>query len=133
MTMFNFLNPYLFWIKLAGFAIALATAAGVSGYVVHNIDVVKLQAVQLVDSKAQTASVTASLTQLQGFINKMDAAGGDYTAALDQIKADFAALKLEFKNATLKPLPADCRPDAGRLRVLTDAVAAANKGASAAK
>jgi hypothetical protein len=77
--------------------------------------------------------VAASLNQLQGFISKMDAAGGDYSAALAQINADFDALKKEFANATLKPLPADCKPDAGRLRVLTDAVAAANKGAGATK
>lgn len=129
----TFLSPYLLWIKLAGFVIALAAAAGVSGYVVHNIDVVKLQAVQLANSKAQTASVTASLTQLQGFIDTMHGASADYQGALASITADFAALKKDFHNATLKPLPVDCRPDAGRLRLLTDAVAAANKGAGAVK
>lgn len=121
------------WGYVAAAVIAAGLAAGATYYVVHNADVVKLQAVQLADSKAQTVSVTASLTQLQGFISAMDAAGGDYTAALAQINADFAALKKEFADATVKPLPADCRPDAGRLRVLTDAVAAANKGAASSK
>lgn len=130
--MFSFIPTPYNWIAAAVLALVLMGAGAAGGaYVVHNIDVVKLQTVQLADSKAQTASVTASLSQLQDFIAKMNAAGSDYTAALAKINADFAAIKREFVNATLKPLPADCRPDAGRLRVLTDAIAAANKGASA--
>ncbi len=121
------------WGYIAAAVLAGAVAASSTWYVTHKIDSAQLLAVQLADSKAQTVSVAASLIQLQGFISKMDAAGGDYSAALAQINADFAALKKEFANATLKPLPADCRPDAGRLRVLTNAVAAANKGAGVTK
>lgn len=131
--MLDKLNPYMLYIKLAGIALLMLGAAWASHYVTKAVDDRALAAVQLADSKAQTISVTASLDQLQGFISKMDAAGGDYTAALAQIHADFAAIKKEFANATLKPLPADCRPDVGRLRVLTDAVAAANKGAGLTK
>lgn len=114
-------------------AIAGLLASGATYYVVHNADTVKLQAVQLADSKAQTASVTASLDQLQGFIATMHTADADYNAVLVSLRGQFAALEQEFKNATAKPLPADCRPDAGRLRVLSAAVDAANKAASAGK
>lgn len=129
----NFLTPYLFWIKLVGFLLALAAAAGAATYITHNADTVVLQKVQLDDSKAQTASISASLSQLQSFIANIHTADTGYQADLDAIKDQFALLKKELHDATLKPLPADCRPDAGRLRVLTDAVASANKRASTGK
>jgi phage-related protein len=89
--------------------------------------------VQLADSKAQTANISASLTQLQGFIGSMHTADADYNAKLDAINAQFTNLKQELSNATRTPLPADCKPTADRLRVLSDAVSAANQGAAAGK
>lgn len=132
--MFSFIPTPYNWIAAAVLVVGLVVGgAAAGGYVVHNADVVKLQAVQLAYSKAQTASVTASLNQLQGFIDKMNAAGTDYSGALAQINADFSAIKKEFANATLKPLPADCKPDADRLRSLSAAVAAANARSAPAK
>lgn len=131
--MFSALNPYLFWIKLAGFVLALAAAGYASHYVTKAVDDRALAAVQLADSKAQTASVTASLDQLQTFITNMHTADDGYTADITAINNALVVIKKEFNNATLKPLAADCRPDAGRLRVLTDAVAAANARASTGK
>lgn len=126
-------NPYLIWIKVGALMIALASAAGASWYVTHNIDAAKLEAVELADSKAQTANISASLTQLQGFIATMHSADADYNSKLDAINAQFANLKQELSNATHTPLPADCKPDAGRLRVLSDAVSAANASPAAGK
>ena len=132
--MFSFIPTPYNWIAAAVLALAL-TGAGAAGsyYVTHNVDKAKLEAVQLADSKAQTASVTASLSQLQGFISTMHGADADYQGALATIAANSDALKKEFSNATVKALPADCRPDAGRLRVLTDAVAATRRSATPAK
>lgn len=132
--MFSFIPSPYNWIAAAVVALALV-AGGAAGanYVRGNVDQVKYDALALKVSQSHTASVAASLSQLQGFISTMDAAGGDYTMALASIKTQFATIQKELTNATLKPLPADCRPDAGRLRVLTDAVAAANARTSPAK
>ena len=132
--MFSFIPTPYNWIAAAVLALAL-TAAGAWGgaYAAHTIDKVAYQALQLKDSQAQTKSVTDSLDQLQGFITTMHGADVDYSSSLTIIAQDFANLKKELANATVHPLPADCKPDAGRLRVLTDAVAAANKGAGAVK
>lgn len=125
--MFSFIPTPYNWIAAAVLAVALVAGGAAGGvYVTHNADTVKLQAVQLADSKAQTASVSASLSQLQGFISTMHTADADYGSDLAAINSQFAALKKELTNATLKPLPVDCKPDAGRLRVLSDAVTAAN-------
>jgi hypothetical protein len=125
----NPLSPYLFWIKLAGVAILVLGASAGTGWGVHKVDTVAYQALQLKQAQADTKSVAASLDQLQGFISTMHTADADYTASLEAIAQNLQLIKKEFADATLKPLPVDCKPDAGRLRVLTDAVAKANAGA----
>lgn len=48
----------------------------------------------------------------------------------DELNKQIAELKKELANAKKnRPLPADCRPDPDRLRVLKDAVTAANTAA----
>jgi hypothetical protein len=131
--MLSFLNPYMLYIKLGAVVLALGGAAYAGHYVTKAVDDRAYSKLELAQSKADTKSVQDSLAQLQGFITTMDAAGGDYTAALATIKAQFATIQKELHNATLKPLPADCRPDAGRLRVLTDAVNATRQGSEPAK
>lgn len=131
--MFSALNPYMLWIKLAGFAIALAAAGYVGHYVTKAVDDRAYSKLELSQSKAETANVAASLTQLQTFISNMHAADDGYNGDLASIKTQFAQLKKDLTNAFLKPLPVDCHPDAGRLRVLTNAVDAANKAARAGK
>lgn len=131
--MLSFLNPYMLYIKLGAVVILCLGSAAAANYVRGNADQVKYSALELSKAKADTKSVQDSLAQLQGFITTMDAVGVDYTAALATIKAQFATIQKELRNATLKPLPADCRPDAGRLRVLTDAVNATRQGSEPAK
>lgn len=126
-------NPYLIWIKIGLFVLALGGASAGTWYIVSNIDAAKLEAVQLADSKAQTANISASLSQLQGFIGSMHSADVSYNATLDAINTQFTNLKQELSNATRTPLPADCKPTVDRLRVLSDAVSAANQGAPAGK
>lgn len=118
------------WIYAGVFVAGMTVAAGATYGAVHTIDTVKLQALQLAQSKAHAADISASLSQLQGFIAAMHSADAGYNVTLDAINSQFAGLKKELAIAVSKPLPADCRPDVGRLRILTAAVGAANKGAS---
>ena len=127
------LNPYLFWIKLAGIVIVLAATAGATHYVDANVYGNQIKDLKLAAAQQQTASVTASLNQLQGFIASMHTSDANYNSALNSISAQFDTIKKEFANATRAPLPADCKPDAGRLRVLQDAVAATGVHPAASK
>jgi hypothetical protein len=129
--MLSFLTPYLFWIKLAGVVIALAGAGYVGHYVTKAVDDRAYAALELSQAHQQTADVQGSLDQLQGFISTMHAADAGYTASLDQINSRFATVAQELNNAIhLKPLPLDCKPDAGRVRQLSAAIIAANAGNS---
>jgi hypothetical protein len=125
------LNPYMLYIKLAGAAIALLLAGYVGHYVTKAVDDRAYSALELKQSNAETANVSASLDQLKGFISNMHAAGADYQADLAGIRTDFDAIKKDFHNATLKPLPLGCAPTADRVRILQAAVDAANKRAGA--
>lgn len=132
--MFSFIPTPYNWIAAAVLAFTLfATGGVIAGKVVSDRDQVKYQALQLADSKAQTANISASLAQLQGFIGKMNAADTNYNAQLATIKTQFVTISQELSNALRTPLPADCKPTADRLRVLTDAVSAANQGPAARK
>jgi len=121
-----------------GYVAAAVFAAALSVGATHWIDA-KGYGITIANLKAdaanqKAANVTAALAQLQGFINKMQNADAGYNGDLANIKKQFAALELEFKNATAKPLPLDCKPDAGRVRILSAAVAATNaKAASTGK
>lgn len=54
----------------------------------------------------------------------------EYLGNSEQLKKQIAELKKELAHAKKnRPVPADCRPDADRLRVLKDAVTAANTAA----
>lgn len=49
-----------------------------------------------------------------------------YSENAEKLNNQIASLKKELAHAKKPPLPLDCRPDAGRLRILRDAVTAAN-------
>lgn len=119
------------YVAAAGFAAALSFGA------THEIDSLAygkiiaardltIANMKTVNAENVASNVAASLAQLQGFISTMNMADANYNAALTAIDKQFAIVESEFKNATQKPLPVDCKPDAGRLRILTDAVAATN-------
>lgn len=82
---------------------------------------------RVTEAQTQTTSIQLSLEHLQKFISTMDSANTDYQASTQLLLTRLDGLQKEFHNATkASPLPADCRPDAERLRLLTSAVAAAN-------
>jgi septal ring factor EnvC (AmiA/AmiB activator) len=112
---------------LAAALLAAIISAGGTYYIVHTANAVTISNLKLQQSQAQTASVTASINKLTGFISSMNEAAAGYQSNLDTINANFADLKKGLSNAIKQtPLPVDCRPDASRLSILTAAVAAAN-------
>ena len=61
---------------------------------------------------------------------KVNDSANEYLRNTEQLEKQITELKKELVNAKKNnPLPADCRPDADRLRVLKDAVRAANSTA----
>jgi hypothetical protein len=127
------LNPYLLWIKLGAAALGLIAAFGAGMWLQGTIKDKQIAIIQRDASEQTAVDATAAITTLQRFISQMQVASIDYGknqdalfAKLDQIKKDFSKL------AGLKPLPVDCRPDNERLRILTDAVTAANSAAASA-
>lgn len=120
-----------------GYVAAAGVAALLSVGVTHELDALGYGHtidglnVTIATMKTQVAnnnaiSVSQSLAKLQSFITQMQSADADYNASLAGINSRFQSIETEFKSATKTPLPIDCKPDAGRLRNLSDAVAAAN-------
>ena len=61
---------------------------------------------------------------------KVNDSANEYLRNTEQLEKQIAELKKELAHAkNNRPLPADCRPDPDRLRVLKDAVTAANTAA----
>jgi hypothetical protein len=128
---FAMLNPYLLYIKIAGAALAFAAIFGAGMWLEgtikqHTIDGLKIQIAQ-----KQAGDATASLKQLQAFISRIQLSAIDYRENQDALFAAIDKLHGDFAKAThLKPLPASCRPDDERLRILAASVAAANAAAA---
>ncbi len=128
--MLAFLNPYMMWIKLGAIVLGLAGAFGGGMWLEGIFKDKTILTMQRDQAKAQTISVAASLNQLQTFITTMQSAANGYqsdqsalSAKLDQLHKDFGHV------AQLSPLPVDCRPDPGRLHILSASIAAANAAA----
>ena len=61
---------------------------------------------------------------------KVNDSANEYLRNTEQLEKQIAELKKELAHAKKnRPVPADCRPDPDRLRVLKDAVTAANTAA----
>lgn len=110
-------------------AIALCAGAAASYgtyYIVHNKDQNKILAIELAASKQQSADVSLSLAKLQGFISTANIAATDYGNTVRAIDTQVGFIVKGLNDAIkAKPLPADCKPDASRLRSLQAAVDAA--------
>jgi len=104
-----------------------ALSAGATYYIVHNANAVEIAGLQLQIANGQTMSVQNALSQLEYFISTMHTAEANYSDDLEAIAKRFDSVDKELKNATSKPLPVDCKPDANRLHALSDAINAANQ------
>ena len=115
---------------LALCAVSALLAAGGSYYVTalaYRLTIAGLQR-----DRAQTIAKDSqmALAQFQGDAGRIHAAAERFSSLQDGLNQRFDALSKDFQNAIkAHPLPADCVPDAVRLRRLTEAVAAANASA----
>lgn len=80
------------------------------------------------DSTAEKLSaVRANADHFRGVTKMINEAATEHVRNTDELNKQIAELKKELAHAKKNhPVPADCRPDADRLRVLKDAVRAAN-------
>lgn len=101
--------------------VCIAVAAFTAGWVINGW---RLSA----DSTTEKISaVQANADHFADVSKKVNASANEYLRNTEQLKKQITELKKELANAKKNnPLPADCRPDADRLRVLKDAVRAAN-------
>lgn len=121
-----------FYGYLVAFGLGASLAVGATYYIVHNANAAAIARLEVDAATQKATDATASLGQLQGFINGMHIAEANYQSTLDAIAANTKAASLGWKNATAaKPLPKDCLPDANRLRSVNDAIRATNAANSA--
>lgn len=119
------------WGYVGALGIGAILATGATYEVVHNANAVEISQLKADAANQKAASATAALSQLTGFIDQMHVASNDYAGQLQLIDNRFALIQKGLANARRTPLPPDCKPDAGRVRSLSDAIAAAN-GSTAA-
>ncbi|MCZ4064125.1 hypothetical protein NB636_01165 [Oxalobacter aliiformigenes] len=76
------------------------------------------------------SAVQANADHFADVSRKVNEAATEHVRNTDELNKQIAELKKELAHAKKNhPVPADCRPDADRLRVLKDAVTAANTAA----
>jgi hypothetical protein len=115
---------------LAVSAVSALLAAGATYYVAamgYRLTVAGLQRDQ---AQASARDSQIALAQFQDDAGRIHAAAERFSGLQARFDQQFDTLSKDFHSAIQNhPLPADCVPDAVRLRRLTDAVAAANAAA----
>lgn len=119
------------WGYVAAFVFGSALAVGATYTVVHNANAVEIGSLKLAAKTKEAADITASLTQLQGFIAGIHIAQTNYQTTLETIAANTRTAANGWKNATAKPLPLDCVPPVDRLRNVNAAIRATNSATAA--
>jgi hypothetical protein len=110
-------------------AVLLLLAGASTGWVVNgwrmSAALAEAREARAVDSAESARSALADFAEGASKVRAMaDSYNSERTALvgkLDQLSKDFKSYAKD------KPLPADCRPDAGRVRSLSEAVAAAKQ------
>jgi hypothetical protein len=104
-------------------AMALAGAAGwfTNGWR-HDAEIAELQRAHAETMRSQSE---LALTTLQSDAARITEAATEFATIQSTLEPRMSALTKELRNA--KPLPADCRPDLGRVQNLNAAIDAANK------
>lgn len=110
----------------AGFVSALL-AAGATFYVTSQGYRLAIAGMQRDQARAAAQEAQVSLAQFESDISRIHAAADRFSGIQDMLGQQFDIISRDFHNAIkVHPLPADCVPDAVRLRQLAQAVAAAN-------
>ena len=104
--------------------VALFVVGFVAGWIVNGW---RLSA----DSTTEKLSaVQSNADHFRDATKKINDSANEYLGNSEQLEKQIAELKKELAHAKKNsPVPANCRPDADRLRVLKDAVTAANTAA----
>ncbi|MGT2429227.1 hypothetical protein ACU4HD_11865 [Cupriavidus basilensis] len=122
------LMPTIPW-RAAGAALA-AAALFAAGWAVNgwrkDAELAELTAAR---AQSDLAGANQALGDLRTASANIRAHADEFTAIQSTLGTKLDAIQKELKNA--KPLPVDCRPDAGRVRLLSDAVDAAKQAAAA--
>lgn len=115
------------WYGYAAAALAGAAFAVVATAIPYKLIIAKMQR----DSaKAELASTATALAQFKADAAAINGAAQAFTAISANLDKDLSRITREFRNEiAAHPLPADCRPDAVRLRKLSEAIAAINSTA----
>lgn len=124
--------------RLAPHKLLIAVGAGVAaavlgfgaGWVVNGWRLgSELAGEKAAHAQVQATQATAALTTLQADAATIHRAATEYAGIQSTLAPTIAALTKELRNAPR--LPADCRPDAVRVRNLDAAIDAANQAAAA--
>lgn len=114
----------------AAAALAALLAAGASYYLTalgYRLTIAQMEKAQ---ANAAVIAATRALTQFEADSAAIHGAAIAFGTAQDDLNGKLATISKDF-HAAIKaaPLPADCKPDAVRLRQLSAAVAATNSAA----
>ena len=111
--------------------IALITAIGclivgfIAGWIVTNW---RLSA-SIAEEKAE--QIQSNADHFRDATKKINDISSEYLRNAEPLKKQIAELKKELADEQKNnPVPADCRPDADRLRILKNAIAVANRAAA---
>lgn len=114
----------------AGLGLLLAMAlAGAAGWFTngwrHGAEIAELQRAH---AEFRATLSEAALANVQADATVIRTAATEFAAIQSTLTPRMSALTKELHNArTTRPLPVDCRPDAGRVQNLDAAIDAANK------
>lgn len=115
------------WLLLAVSIGSAAAGAAGSWFVTSSIKDAEIAELKLERANETVQGFQTALDDLKVATATIYAAAD--SAALDTklITTELSRLGKEYKNATKRPLPVDCRPDAPRVRHLTESAAAVDK------
>jgi len=123
------LTPTLPW-RAAG-AMVLAAGLFAAGWTSNgwrkDAEIAELTAAR---AQADLSNANTALSDLREAGARIRQSADDYLAIKSDLGAKLDAIRKDLKNAK-KPLPVGCRPDAQRVRSLSDAVDAAKQAAAA--
>lgn len=118
------------WTSLIGGAVLLAIGAAGGGYAVSVVYGARIAQMERDKAAEDKARAIADLKQYRDIADQVQAAARDMLKGSEALNGQIDVVVKDLKNVQAKkPLPANCKPDAGRVRNLDSAIAAANSAA----